>query len=236
MFRKKQETTAVALGVRYGLLDQTELYAMGRYRYRNVTERSYHRDTSIPELEGDPEGSNHIGRVVLGVRRTLFSEDALLPDVVLFAEGGIPISKSSYFVGTGLSIARSFDPISLFAGLDYRHIFSRRFEDLSLLEPENLFGATVGYAFSVNDELTLSTSVSALFTDETDFGFKLFPQADGSYIARELIMKSDDSYMLRLGLTYMFREGIYVEPNLTMDLTDPGSWMMIGVNVPMTFD
>jgi excisionase family DNA binding protein len=237
LFREEEETTSLALSVRYGLFDQTELYATGLYRYKKVTERAHHRDLSTTKVFGSvPEGSNHLGRVYLGARRTLFTERSLVPDVVLSVEGGIPISKTSYSVGTGLWLVKSFDPISLFAGVEYRHTFIRRFDDLNLLEPEDIFGVSLGYAFSVNDELTISTAVSGLFSDETNFGPYVIGESDGSPLYADLIMQSDESYGLRLGLTYMFRKGMYVEPNVTIGLSDPGSWMMLGLNVPMAFD
>jgi hypothetical protein len=122
-------------------------------------------------------------------------------------------------VAGGLSLVKSFDPIVLFGSVEYRHAFSPDLDDLHLLEPEDAIGATLGYAFAVNDELTLSTAVSGLFSWETEF-------------SNHLVLESDQEFSMRLGLTRATGWGPYFEPSVTWGLNDAGNFVILGLSMP----
>ena len=113
-------------------------------------------------------------------------------------------------------------PLSvLFASANYRHTFSRDFADVTLLEAEDRADFTLGYALALNDTLTLSTSVSGLFTFETEFA--------------NAKLRDRDSFSLQFGLTSWLAKGLYIEPSVSFGLNGPGNSFAFGVSLPYTF-
>ena len=158
----EQDTVTTSLFGRYGLFEETELLASTSYR---------HQESKVflgsAELSGSSR--NEFGDVRLGVRRTVLREGPGRPDVIVTLDGRIPTGETSYAVGGGLALVKSIDPAVLFASANYRHTFSRDFADTTRLEPEDRLDATLGYALALNDTVTLSMSLSGLFTRETTF-------------------------------------------------------------------
>ncbi len=109
----------------------------------------------------------------------------------------------------------------LFANTNYRHTFSRDFADVTRLEPEDRIDATLGYAYALNDTLTLSTAVSGLFTGETAFD--------------NATLRQQELFSLQFGLTSWLAKGLYIEPTVSFGLNGPGDSFAIGVTVPYTF-
>ena len=109
----------------------------------------------------------------------------------------------------------------LFANANYRHTFSRDFDDVTRLEARDRLDVTLGYAYALNDTLTLSTSLSGVFLGETDFDNATLRQ-------REL-------FSLRFGLTSWLAKGLYIEPTVSFGLNGPGDNFALGVTVPYTF-
>ncbi len=79
----------------------------------------------------------------------------------------------------------------------------------------------MGYALALNDTLTISTSVSGLFTGATSFD--------------NAELRQQDSFSLQFGLTSWLAEGLYIEPSVSFGLDGPGDSFAIGVTVPYTF-
>ncbi len=109
----------------------------------------------------------------------------------------------------------------LFANANYRRTFSRDFSDVTRLEPQDRVDATLGYALALNDTLTISAAVSGVFTGATSFDNAELRQ-------REL-------FSLRLGLTSLLTENLYVEPTVSFGLNGPGNSVVFGVSLPYTF-
>ena len=155
------------------------------------------------------------------MRKTLLTEGPGRPNVIATIFGHVPTVHSSYAAGGGLSLVKSFDPVVLFATANYRHTFSRDFADVTRLEPEERFDVTLGYALALNDTLTISTSVSALFSGETTF--------------TNATLLRQDVYSLQLGLTSWLARGLYIEPTVSFGLSGPGNSVAFGVTLPYTF-
>jgi len=143
------------------------------------------------------------------------------PNVIATIFGHVPTGQTSYAVGGGLSLVKSFDPAVLFATANYRHAFSRDFADITRLEPEDRFDVTLGYALALNDTLTISTSVSGLFSGRSTF--------------TNATLLRQDIYSLQLGLTSYLAPGLYIEPTVSFGLSGPGDSVAFGVTVPYTF-
>ena len=162
-----------------------------------------------------------IGDVVLGGRHTLVREAPWVPDVIVSVEGVIPTKDSSYGVGGALALVKSFDPAVLFANIGYRRTFARDFSDITLLQHEDTIAATVGYAFALNDTLTLSAAVSGVFDSRTSFD--------------NAVLDQRERFSLRFGLTTLVSDDLYVEPLVSFGLNGDEANVTLGLSVPYTF-
>ncbi len=208
------ETFTTFLLGRVGVFEETEVFASTSFR---------DQDSSLVfgSQELSSSSRSEFGDVRLGVRHTVLQEGPGLPDVIVTLDGRIPTGDTSYGVGGGLTLVKSYDPAVLFASASYLHTFSRDFTDVTRLEPEDRVDFTLGYAFALNDTLTLSTSISGLFTFETEF--------DNATLSQQ------ELFSLQFGLTSWLAKGLYIEPTVSFGLNGPGDSFAIGVTVPYTF-
>jgi excisionase family DNA binding protein len=210
----EQETfTAFVLG-RVGVFNETELFASTTYRNENID--AFVGSTKISESD-----RTEFGDVRLGVRHTLLKEGPGRPNIIATLDGRIPTGDTSYAVGGGLAFVKSIDPVVLFANANYRYTFSEDYSDVTLLEPEDRFDVSMGYALSLNDTLTISTSVSAVFSSATSFGNATLRQQDG--------------YSVSFALTSWLAKGLYIEPTVSIGLSGPGNSAAFGITLPYTF-
>lgn len=84
-----------------------------------------------------------------------------------------------------------------------------------------MFAATFGYAFAVNDTLSIKTAVAASFTGDTDFDLAT--------------LRPQEQFSLRFGLTPLATRNLYIEPSVSFNLGDSNSSVTFGVNLPYTF-
>ena len=92
---------------------------------------------------------------------------------------------------------------------------------MTRLEPEDRLDVSMGYALALNDTLTLSTSVSGLFTGATRFD--------------NAELRQRDSFSMQFGLTSWLAKGLYIEPSVSFALNGPGDSVAFGVTVPYKF-
>jgi excisionase family DNA binding protein len=212
--RLEQDTFTTFLLGRVGLFEETELFVGTTY---SSTDTSV--DFGGEKLDGSSESG--FGDVRLGVRRTVLHEGVGRPDVILTVDGRIPTEDGSYALGGGVALVKSFDPVVLFGSANYLHRFSRDFNDVSRLQPEDRLDVTLGYAYALNDTLTLSTSVSGLFTFESEFD--------------DVTLRAQEQFSMQFGLTSWLGEGLYIEPSVSFGLNGPGDSFALGVTLPYTF-
>lgn len=210
----EEDTFLPNLSLRYGLRDNLQLSTSVPWLHQKSTITTLSQRTSASRTEW--------GDVTIGVLGGIVKEGLGYPNVILSLEGRIPTGESSYSVGGSLALTKSLDPAVLIANLSYLHTFSEEFEDISRLEPENTIAATFGYAYALNDTLTLSTAVSGVFTTRTRFGNITFP--------------SSEQYSIQFGLTSLLTNKLYIEPVVSFGLSGVGSDVSFGVNLPYTFN
>jgi len=215
----EQNTFTSSYTVRYGLLDDLQLVASAPLRHQTNTITV----GSIAGVGGQKtrETRTEWGDVSVGLRHAVVKEGLGYPDVILSVEGQIPTVQSSFGIGGGVALVKSIDPAVLFANLNYRHTLSREFADITRLQPADTVSALLGYAFALNDTLTLSTAVSGLFTRRTTFSNAVLP--------------SRERFSLLLGLTSQLRKDLYIESIVSYELTGTGSNVTLGVSLPYTF-
>jgi len=210
----RQTAFTTLLGARIGIFNETEAFVSTIFRDLNSDVLA--AGTKIAE-----DHLTEFGDVRLGVRQTLLTEAPGRPNIIATIFGNLPTGQTSYAIGGGVSLVKSFDPVVLFATANYRHTFSRDFADITRLEPENRFDVTLGYALALNDTLTISTSVSGLFSSASTF-------TNARLLRQEI-------YSLQLGLTSYLAPGLYIEPSVSFGLSGPGDSVAFGVTLPYTF-
>ncbi len=210
----EQETLTTLFLGRVGVLDETELFA-------STTFSDQDNDVFLGSRKIIDSSRTEFGDVRLGIRHTLLKEGPGRPNIIATLDGRIPTGDTSYAVGGGLAFVKSVDPVVLFANTNYRHTFSRDFADVTRLEPEDRIDVSMGYALALNDTLTISASVSGLFTGATSFD--------------NAELRQRDNFSLQFGLTSWLAKGLYIEPSVSFGLDGPGDSFAFGVLVPYSF-
>jgi len=109
----------------------------------------------------------------------------------------------------------------LLAYVGYRHTFSRDFDDPSRLQPEDVWSFGAGFAYSLNDSITLSTQVAGVISGETKFD--------------DVTLQQSEIFFLELGMTARLARSFYVEPTVSFSLNGDDDRMVLGVTMPFTF-
>ena len=210
---EQEAFTTFVLG-RYGLFEETELFASTTYRIQDS-------DVFLGSQRLSGSSRSEFGDIRLGLRHTVLREGPGVPDVIVTLDGRLPTGDTSYAIGGGITLVKSIDPAVLFASASYHRSFSRNFADVTRLEPEDRFDFTMGYALALNDTLTLSTAFLGLFTGATRFD--------------NARLRARQAFSLQLGLTSRLARGLYIEPTVTFGLSGPGNSFAVGVTVPYAF-
>jgi len=206
----EQEALITTFQGRIGVGEETELFASTSYFNQDS-------DVFFGSEKLASSGRSDFGDVSFGVRHTLMKERLGRPNIIATINGRIPTGDTSDAIGVGLSFVKSVDPAALFASMHYTHTFSENFVDVTLLEPEDRLDLNFGFALGLNDTLSLSTSVSGVFTGATRF-----PNAE---------LRQQDDYRLGFGLTSWLATGLYIEPSVSFSLGGPGDSFAFGISV-----
>ncbi len=176
------------------------------------------QDRRIESDEDPDEIDTELRSIFLGLRKAVLREARLRPELVVGLQGIAPLGDSSLAVGMNVFAVKSADPIAMFAGLEYLHTFSRNFEQARKLEPEDTFGAQLGYVFAVTDQTSLNSSIQGFFV------------LDSSFDAGKI--HSTEQFSLRLGVTQRLSPALYVEPSVAFGLDGPGDFVTFGLRLP----
>lgn len=199
---------------RYGILKDTELFASTSYGHQRAS--LYAGADRLSRAT-----RNEMGDVGVGLRHTLLHEGPGRPDVILSFDARIPTGETSKAIGAGVTLVKSLDPVVLFGTLGFRRTFSRDFADANRLEPRSRTDLTFGYAFALNDTLSLNTAFVSSFARAASF--------------TNAQLRSSNVSSLQLGMTARVARGLYLQPSLSYRLTGPGSGFAFGINIPVTF-
>lgn len=199
---------------RYSIGHDTEIFANTSYQDRRVAIIANGRPFSR-------ETQRDFGDFGLGARHTLIHETVNLPDIILTVEGSVPTGDSSPTLGGGLTFVKSFDPSVLYGSINYRHIFSREFADVTKLQARDRLDLELGYAFALNDSVIVNSAVSGTFNSETAF--------DNAFI------RQNEIFTLRTGLTARISRNLFVQPSVSYQLNGVGNAVTFGLNFPYSF-
>ena len=210
----ESEAFSTQLTARYSLRRDTEVSASTSYLRQQAS--IYVGDERLSRA-----ARAEMGDIGIGVRHTLLREGVGRPDVIVSLDARIPTGDTSPAIGTALTLVKSLDPVVLFGTLGYRRTFSREFADASRLEPRHRVDLTLGYAFALNDTLSLNTAIASTFNRAATIN---------STQLRPTITTA-----LQLGMTARVARGLYLQPSVNYRLSGPGSGFSLGLNVPVTF-
>jgi len=209
------------LTVRYGLPFDAQAIASLPFIYQETTSTITLANT--PSNAPTTSGLQEFGDLLLEIDKTLIREKPGVPSIIARIEGRIPTRLNSYAAGGGVSLVKQFDPVVLFASGNYRYVFSQTFRDTTRLQPHHIVDSQFGWALSMTDTLAVSTSLIGTFTSSKTF-----------HIPAQIIIPSSELFSLRLSLTALLTEGLYIEPFLTFSLNGP-STVSAGISLPYTF-
>jgi hypothetical protein len=211
---RREAVTALLVG-RFGLMDNLQLVASVPYQYRTD-------ELTGAGADQDRSSKSGFGDVGLSTRYALLQESWGRPGMIVSADAQIPTDGSGAFaLGGGVSLVKSIDPVALFASVNYLHQFNSDSRDLEDLEADNTFNSTLGFAFAMNDRLSLGTALTGTFNRRSEHGDRVVP--------------SDETYSLRFSLTSLLHENLYIEPSVSFRLNGPGSAMTFGLSLPYSF-
>lgn len=230
--RVEQDTFLSIYTLRYGLLNDLQLIASAPlfHQTNTVTIRN------LAVVNGRRSRTDtEWGNISVGLRYGLLAQGPGYPEVIPSIVGQIPTGRNSASVGGGLAFVKTLDPAVLFANVNYRRVLrDGRFINLTRMLPEakDVFDATIGYGFALNDTLTLNTSVTGFFTRRTEFETVIPPSTEPI----EGVLSSQEQISLQLGFTSLLAENLYVEPTVSFGLTGTESSAVVGLTIPYTFD
>lgn len=217
------------VSVRLGLMDRVEAFASLPLLYASEEE----------VRQGGTKSDNDefgIGDTVFGLKAMLLREKEGRPEVILNLTGLAPTGDDPYSggenvvalgdghwgVGAGLTLIKSYDPVILFAGLDYLYRFSRNAFN-TRIEPGHQIGYNFGMGFAVNEAVTLSAQLQGNFRSKTEVG------------GVELEDSELEPISIRFGLTYSLAAGRYLDSFVSFGVSDDAASSVFGASVTQRF-
>ena len=144
--------------------------------------------------------------------------------MIVTLDGTFPTHDEAFGIGGSIALTKSIDPAVLFLNAGYRHFFNDDEElNTTRLNADDNFNISGGITYGLNDTLTLSTSLSASFQNQTRFN-------------QNVQLASREQYSLRFALTTFLTEGFYIEPFIDFALNTSSSDVSLGLNFPFTFN
>lgn len=231
--RVEQDTFLSIYTLRYGLLNDLQIF--GSAPLFNQTDTLTIGSTAGVGGPRRSRTATRWGNVSVGLRYGLLAQGPGYPEVIPSVVGQVPTGRNSASVGGGVALVKSLDPAALFASFNYRRVLrDGRFVNLTrrLPEAENNVDVTIGYAFALNDTLTLNASVNGFFSDRTEFETIIPPST--ARVAG--LLASQEQISLQLGFTSLLAKNLYVEPSVSFGVTGRGSSAVVGLSIPYTFE
>ena len=224
--RRELETR---LSVRVGVADRVEAFASVPLLYASEEEF----------IEGGASRDNDefgIGDTVFGLKTLLLREKEGRPEIIFTVAGIAPTGEDPYSndpnaiaLGTGhwglsggFTFIKSYDPIILFASIDYTYRFPE--DELNArIEPGHEIGYNFGVGFAVNEAVTISGQIQGAYRTEA--------KVDGD----RLEDSSSEPMSIRLGLTYSLAVGRYFDSFVAFGISEDAADSIIGASLTQRF-
>lgn len=210
-------STTASLLVRYALTDDLEV---NLFLPAVTSERDYDFLflNPVPGLEDDK--ASGLGDVRLGLRYQLLRERGGAPDMALSLEyktdtGDEGIGTNDDSVSLKSTFVKTIDPVVFFAEFGYNHTFEN--EDV---DAGNELFMQLGTGFSVNDRVSFNAQYIARSVGKTEVA------------GAEVNGSERDIANLQFGVTTQLTKDVFLEPFLSVGLTEDAADVSIGLSVP----
>ena len=170
----RQRLLFTPLALRYGLTENIQLFSAMPIGWANTQ--------YVAPNASDSMTIGGLGDLTFGASVHLFDGDDMLPDIIGTVGSTAPTGQfNAPIFGTvpGSALGQGFwaynlqllaihryDPVIVFYGGGYRHLFERSFDGV-LVQPGEQANYMLGVGFSVNDRVTLSTTFQGFYLTNT---------------------------------------------------------------------
>lgn len=217
----RTEDTALAanLTARQGIRDDLQVTARLPGVYRRSAIQIATGPSTVQEDKTTDQFAGDLSASLLGVA---MREGVGRPTIVWSLDTVLPTGPGDKGLGAGVILAKSYDPLVLFAGLSYLHGYAIEPSDSRRQIASHNWRLTLGYTYALNDTIALnSLFVGNYRSDETPSGGQLRP--------------SHERYLLQFGMTWMLGRGLFVEPAVAIGLGGAAPDFTFSMNFPYTF-
>jgi len=132
------------------------------------------------------------------------------------------LGEGFWAVDASLLWIRSYDPVVVFWGLGYRHLFERSYLGVDI-DPGDQITYNLGVGFAINDRITISSAFAGQYVAETKVNGDHLPGSDREPMS------------IRLALTAITAPNRIVEPSIRFGLTEEATNADFGITITESF-
>jgi hypothetical protein len=223
----RQRLLFTPLATRYGLTENIQLFAALPIGWSNTQ--------FVGGGQSETYNVGGLGDLTFGASIHLFDGDDMLPDVIgtigstaptgqfnapIFGTvPGSALGQGFWAYNAQLLAIHRYDPVIVFYGGGYRHLFEREFEGIPV-QPGDQANYMLGVGFSINDRVTLSTTFQGFYLTNTS-------------VDNEAIRGSNlEPLTMRFAATIV-RNCRIIEPFCVIGMTDSAPRANVGVVVTL---
>lgn len=223
----RQRLLFTPLAARYGFTENIQLFAALPIGWSNTQ--------FVGAGQSETFNVGGLGDLTFGASIHLFDGDDMLPDVigtigataptgqfnapVFGTVPGSALGQGFWAYNAQLLAIHRYDPVIVFYGGGYRHLFERSFDDVEV-QPGDQANYMLGVGFSINDRVTLSTTFQGFYLTNTS-------------IDNEAIRGSNlEPLTMRFAATIV-RNCRIIEPFCVIGMTDSAPRANVGVVVTL---
>jgi excisionase family DNA binding protein len=216
--RIEQNTSTAALTGRYGLRDNLQITGRLPGNYRRVA--AYGSQAAIDAgFRPGSTSETYMGDLSASLVGVPMRERSGRPNLTLSLDAVFPTGAGDKGLGGGITVSKSYDPMVLYAGLNYMYGFDVDPSDDKRILSKNNWGLNLGYAFAINDTLALSGALAGIYRT---------PQTGTPPAERE-------TWQLQFGLTWQLFPGMFIEPAIAFGIGSASPDMTFSLSLPYTF-
>ncbi len=219
VLRTEDTAFAANLTARQGIRDDLQVTARLPGVYRRSTIQIATGPSTVQE---DKTTDQYVGDLSASLLGVAMREGVGRPTIVWSLDTVLPTGPGDKGLGAGAILAKSYDPLVLFAGLSYLHGYAIEPSETRRQLASHNWRLTLGYTYALNDTIALNSLFVGYYrSDETPSSGVLRP--------------SRERYLLQLGMTWMLGRGLFVEPAVAIGLGGAAPDFTFSLNFPYTF-
>ena len=217
--------------IRYGLAEDLEfnfavplVYTERELDIRPVT-LTAQGTTIFPSFSREVDVG--LGDINWALRYAAIHEEGAIPEVTLNVNAKSDtgdehraLGTGNWYVGTGVSLVKTIDPVVLFGSLGYTWTLGTLELAEGDFDPGDQILYSIGMGFSLNDRVSFSMAMAGAAIRRNEL--------NGSEISGSGL----DVNSLQFTTTVQLAKRVYLEPFVGFGLTDEASDFLVGVNVP----